>query len=38
MYAHETLHVGVRPGKRIVTENIVRDMKQYFIIKKPKEK
>ena len=34
---HGTLYVGVRPGKRIVTENIVNDMKQYFIIKKPKE-
>jgi hypothetical protein len=37
MNARGTLHVGVRPGKRIVTENIVRDMKQFFIIKKPKE-
>ena len=35
--AHGTLHVGVRPGPRTVTENIVQDMKQYFIIKKPKE-
>jgi hypothetical protein len=28
--------VGVRPGERIVTGNIVNDMKQYFIIKMPK--
>jgi serine/threonine protein kinase len=35
MNGFETLHVGVRPGKRIVTENIVHDMKQYFIIMKP---
>ena len=35
--AHGTLHVGVRPGERTVTDNIVQDMKQYFIIKKPKE-
>lgn len=28
--------MGVRPGERIVTGNIVNDMKQYFIIKMPK--
>ena len=28
----------VRPGERKITENIVRDMKQYFIIKRPKWK
>jgi hypothetical protein len=38
MNSHGTLHVGVRPGERILTEKIVHDMKQYFIIKKPKEK
>jgi hypothetical protein len=37
MNTHGTLYVCVRPDKRIVTENIVNDMKQYFIIKKPKE-
>jgi hypothetical protein len=37
MRSHGTFHLGVRPGKRTVTENIVRDMKQYFIIKTPKE-
>jgi hypothetical protein len=35
--SHGTLHVGVRPGYRTKTDNILRDMKQYFIIKKPKE-
>jgi hypothetical protein len=35
--SHGTLHVGVKPGERKVTDNIVQDMKQYFIIKKPKE-
>ena len=34
--SHGTLYVGVRPGERIVTGNIVQDMKQYFIIKRPK--
>jgi hypothetical protein len=34
--AHGTLHVGVKPGERIVTDNIVKDMKQYFMIKMPK--
>ena len=34
--SHATLHVGVKPGERIVTGNIVKDMKQYFIIKRPK--
>ena len=29
--------MGVRPGYRRVTDNLVHDMKQYFIIKKPKE-
>ena len=28
--------MGVRPGERIVTGNIVNDLKQYFIIKMPK--
>ena len=28
--------MGVKPGERIVTDNIVKDMKQYFIIKMPK--
>ena len=28
--------MGVKPGERIVTDNIVKDMKQYFIIKIPK--
>ena len=27
--------MGVKPGERIVTGNIVQDMKQYFIIKRP---
>ena len=27
--------MGVRPGERTVTDNIVQDMKQYFIIKRP---
>jgi hypothetical protein len=35
--AHGTLFVGVRPGPRIVTDHIVTDMKQYYIIKKPNE-
>jgi hypothetical protein len=34
--AHGTLHVGVRPGNRIDTGLIAQDMKQYYIIKKPK--
>ncbi len=34
---HGNLFVGVRPGPRTVSENIVKDMKQYFIIKKPNE-
>jgi hypothetical protein len=34
--SHGTLYMGVRPGERIVTGNIVQDMKQYFIIKRPK--
>lgn len=35
--SHGTLYVGVRPGERKVTDNILQDMKQYFIIKKPGE-
>jgi hypothetical protein len=31
-----TLHLGVRPGNRIPTGLIAQDMKQYYIIKKPK--
>ena len=34
--AHGTLHVGVRPGNTIPRGLIAQDMKQYYIIKKPK--
>ena len=35
--SHASISVGVRPGPRTDTGNIVKDMKQYFIIKKPKQ-